>query len=916
MRASIATRANLDLLEENYRRWQENPESVDSGWSAFFEGFELGNLPQRNGAAVAEAATPAGVREGPLQTRVDGLVYAYRTLGHTIARVNPLADKRPENPLLTLRGLGFSEKDLDLRVSSTFFDNRQVTLREMIAALENIYADSIGSEFMYIQNTRIRNWVRHRLESRPAKIETPRAVQIALLHTLLEAESFEVFLHGRYVGQKRFSLQGAESLMVILDTILQKCPGGSVEEICMGMAHRGRLNVLANFLKKSLGVIFTEFSENYVPDLVAGDGDVKYHLGYRTVRKLASGAEVEIRLSANPSHLEAVDPVVEGTARARQRIRGDTEHRRKVLPLLLHGDAAFAGQGIVAETLNMSQLPGYGTGGTVHVVVNNQIGFTTLPEDARSSMYATDIAKMIEVPIFHVNGDDPLAVKFVAETAFDFRQEFGRDVVIDMYCYRKHGHQEVDEPSFTQPDLYAKIDKLPSVTQLYRRELIEAGVLSDDDAASLETEFDLRLEMTLEEVKAIEKEKVGEQARFKESTAVFQPEYTTSSESTAISEKTLKIIVDGLTRVPDDFHVLPKIKRIVLDHQRKVFENGGPYEWHYAEALAFGSLLLEGVPVRLSGQDSSRGTFSTRHSVLYDSKTGTSYVPLMHLAEKQERICIYNSLLSEAAVLGFDYGYSLDYPGMLCLWEAQFGDFANGAQTIIDQFIVSAESKWQRPSGIVLLLPHGYEGQGPEHSSARLERFLQACAEDNIQVCNLTTAAQYFHVLRRQMKRNFIKPLVVMTPKSLLRAEFASSRAPEFTGGRFEEILDSPKVGPANQIKRVIFCSGKVYYDLLNYRAEKKIDNAALIRVEQLYPLAEKKLVDLLKPFPKSAKLVWCQEESQNMGAWSFVEPRLRALLRREIAYAGRNASASPAVGALAIHKREQECLIAEAFSI
>ena len=737
-----------------------------------------------------------------------------------------------------------------------------------------------------------------------------------MLHTLLEAESFEVFLHGRYVGQKRFSLQGAESLMVILDTILQKCPGGSVEEICMGMAHRGRLNVLANFLKKSLGVIFTEFSENYVPDLVAGDGDVKYHLGYRTVRKLASGAEVEIRLSANPSHLEAVDPVVEGTARARQRIRGDTEHRRKVLPLLLHGDAAFAGQGIVAETLNMSQLPGYGTGGTVHVVVNNQIGFTTLPEDARSSMYATDIAKMIEVPIFHVNGDDPLAVKFVAETAFDFRQEFGRDVVIDMYCYRKHGHQEVDEPSFTQPDLYAKIDKLPSVTQLYRRELIEAGVLSDDDAASLETEFDLRLEMTLEEVKAIEKEKVGEQARFKESTAVFQPEYTTSSESTAISEKTLKMIVDGLTRVPDDFHVLPKIKRIVLDHQRKVFENGGPYEWHYAEALAFGSLLLEGVPVRLSGQDSSRGTFSTRHSVLYDSKTGTSYVPLMHLAEKQERICIYNSLLSEAAVLGFDYGYSLDYPGMLCLWEAQFGDFANGAQTIIDQFIVSAESKWQRPSGIVLLLPHGYEGQGPEHSSARLERFLQACAEDNIQVCNLTTAAQYFHVLRRQMKRNFIKPLVVMTPKSLLRAEFASSRAPEFTGGRFEEILDSPKVGPANQIKRVIFCSGKVYYDLLNYRAEKKIDNAALIRVEQLYPLAEKKLVDLLKPFPKSAKLVWCQEESQNMGAWSFVEPRLRALFRREIAYAGRNASASPAVGALAIHKREQECLIAEAFSI
>jgi 2-oxoglutarate dehydrogenase E1 component len=611
-----------------------------------------------------------------------------------------------------------------------------------------------------------------------------------------------------------------------------------------------------------------------------------------------------------------VDPVVEGKARARQRIRGDTEHRRKVLPLLIHGDAAFAGQGMVAETLNMSQLRGYGTGGTVHAVVNNQIGFTTVPEDARSSMYATDVAKMIEAPIFHVNGDDPLAVKLVTDMALDFRQEFGRDVVIDMYCYRRYGHNEGDEPAFTQPDLYAKIDKRPSVTQLYKRELLESGVLSDDDAASLETEFELRLEMTLEEVKSIEKKKANKQAKFKESSAIFQPEYTSSSPSTAISEKTLKTIVDGLTRVPEGFNLQPKIKRIVLDHRRKVFENGGPYEWHYAETLAFGSLLLEGIPVRLSGQDSSRGTFSTRHSVLYDEKTGEPYVPLLHLSEKQERICVYNSLLSEAAVLGFDYGYSLDYPNMLCLWEAQFGDFANGAQTIIDQFIVPAESKWQRPSGIVLLLPHGYEGQGPEHSSARLERFLQACAEDNIQVCNVTTAAQYFHVLRRQMKRNFIKPLILMTPKSLLRADFAASRQEDFTSGRFEEILLSPKAGAASKVKRVILCSGKVYYDLLNYRTAQKIDNAAVIRVEQLYPLAEKKLRAMLKPFPKSAKLIWCQEESQNMGAWTFMEPRLRAMFKREIAYAGRNASASPAVGALVIHKREQAQLVAEAFSI
>jgi 2-oxoglutarate dehydrogenase E1 component len=913
MRTSIGARANLELIEENYRRWQRNPESVDSGWSAFFEGFELGNLPQRDGATVAEAEA----REAALQTRVDGLIYAYCSLGHTIARVDPLAETRPQNPLLGLHEFGFSESDLDLRVSSKFFlDNRHMTLREMVSGLERIYADSIGSEFMHIQDPRVRDWIRKRLETRPHKHSTPAAVQVALLRALLEAESFEIFLHTRYVGQKRFSLQGSESLMVILDTILHKCPESGVEEICMGMAHRGRLNVLANFLRKSLKIIFTEFSENYVPELVAGDGDVKYHLGYHSVRRLASGAEIEIRLSSNPSHLEAVDPVVEGQARARQRIRGDTEHRRNVLPLLVHGDAAFIAQGVVAETLNLSQLPGYSTGGTIHIVVNNQIGFTTLPKDARSSTYSTDIAKMIEAPIFHVNGDDPLAVKFVSDMAFDFRQRFARDVVIDMYCYRRYGHNEGDEPSFTQPDLYAKIEKRPSVTQLYKRELLEAGTLSEEDAISLETEFGLRLEMTRDEVDAIEKRKASEKARFRESTAIFQPEYSSESEPTAISQKMLKTIVDGLTRVPEGFEIQPKIKRIVLDHQRKVFEEGGPYEWHYAEALAFGSLLLEGIPIRLSGQDSSRGTFSTRHSVLYDAKTGKPYVPLMHLAQKQARICIYNSPLSEAAVLGFDYGYSLDYPKMLCLWEAQFGDFSNGAQTIIDQFIVSAESKWQRPSGIVLLLPHSYEGQGPEHSSARLERFLQACAEDNMQVCNLTTAAQYFHVLRRQMKRDFIKPLIIMTPKSLLRASFASSPAEEFIHGRFEEILGSPEVGPNGKVKRIILCSGKVYYDLLNYRTQREIDDAAIIRIEQLYPLAEKKLREMLKPFSKNAKLVWCQEEPENMGAWTFIEPRLRAIFCTEIAYAGREASASPAVGALARHKREQARLVADAFAV
>src|SRR4051812_25135344 len=544
MHPLFATRANLDLLEENYQRWQENPESLDPSWLAFFEGFELGDLQMRNGASAM--AAPVEVGEQPLQTRVDGLVYAYRTLGHTIARIDPLADKRPTNPLLTLRELGFSEKDLDLVVASKFFfDGRKMTLREMIALLETIYADTIGSEFQHIQNPRVRNWVRHRLESRPTKHHLSRGAEIKILRTLLEAETFETFLHTRYVGQKRFSLQGAESLMVILDGVLQRCRHHGVEEICMGMSHRGRLNVLANFLKKSLQVIFTEFSANYIPDLVAGDGDVKYHLGYRTVRKLENGAEVEIRLAANPSHLEAVNPVVEGTARARQRMRGDTETRRKVLPLLIHGDAAFAGQGMVAETLNMSQLHGYGTGGTIHIVVNNQIGFTTLPEDARSSMYATDIAKMIEAPIFHVNGDDPLAVEFVTELALDFRQEFRRDAVIDMYCYRRYGHNEGDEPSFTQPNLYAKIQKRPPVAQLFKQELIDSGKLSAEEAASLEAEFEMRLELVLQEVKSIEAEEATDKARFQGSTAIFQPKYTGECQPTAVSPEMLKQIVDG-----------------------------------------------------------------------------------------------------------------------------------------------------------------------------------------------------------------------------------------------------------------------------------------------------------------------------------------------------------------------------------
>ncbi len=924
MSTALVNGLNADLLDENYARWRSDPASVDATWSAFFEGFELGSVQVdlngashgKNGADGPDRASVAEDADVSWQTRVDGLVYAYRTLGHTQATLDPLAKRRPEQPLLSLAELGFSEGDLSRPASTRFYlDGRRMKLGQMIDSLNTIYAGCIGTEFMHIQNSRVRNWIIQRLETRPADSEVNFDEQREMLRELMKAEGFEHFLHTKYVGQKRFGLEGAESLMVILNTLLQACPALGVEEIDMGMAHRGRLNVLANFLQKSLEVIFAEFSENFIPDLVCGDGDVKYHLGYASMRKISTGEEIEIRLSANPSHLEACDAVVEGVARARQRVRNDSEERRKVIPLLLHGDAAFAGQGMVAEVLNLSQLPGYKTGGTIHVIINNQIGFTTLPADARSSRYATDVAKMIEAPIFHVNGDDPIAVAFVTRLAFEYRQQFRGDVVIDMYCYRRLGHNEGDEPVFTQPSLYAEIGTHPSVATLFRKRLVESGVLTDKDAEALDKEFDARLEAALSHVKRDELDAKTEN-RFRESTAIFQPPYSHDKVDTTISADLLGRVVQGLTTVPEDFHVQPKVKRMLIDRRLQVHKAGGPFDWAYAEALAFGSLLLEKTPVRLSGQDSRRGTFSQRHSVLFDAENQKRYCPLKHLTPDQARFCVYNSLLSEAAVLGFDYGYSLAYPEMLCIWEAQFGDFVNGAQVIIDQFIVSSESKWQRPSGIVLLLPHGYEGQGPEHSSARIERFLQLCAEDNIQVCNPTTPAQYFHLLRRQMKRPFRKPLIIATPKSLLRSENAVSFEADFTAGSFSEIL--PGIAPEDKaaVDRVIFCSGKVYYDLAAYLASTGRKDAAIIRIEQLYPLNTPALVAAVAPYANAKKFVWCQEESQNMGAWSHIVPTLNSLFAPVVLYAGRNASSSPAVGSLAVHKREQKLIVEDAFNL
>ena len=919
MNASYLNDWNADLLDEYYQRWKQDPASVDSSWSAFFEGFELGSSGGHNGEAGIRPKNEVDrVESDRFQDRVDGLIYNYRMVGHTQAQIDPLGQSRPESPALTLSSLGLNEVPLNTVVSSRYFQrSRRMSLGSLIDTLRAIYCGPIGVEFMHIQNETVRDWVRERMEERIRLPQPDSTAQKRLLRCLMEAETFEQFVHTKFIGQKRFSLQGAESLMVVLETILAGCPGFGVSEIVMGMAHRGRLTVLANFLRKSYDVIFKEFSENYIPDLVAGDGDVKYHLGYESVRKLESGAEVEIRLAANPSHLEIVDPVVEGKARARQRILEDTEKREKVLPLLIHGDAAFAGQGVVAEVLNLSKLPGYRTGGTLHVIVNNQIGFTTLPADARSTMYCTDVAKMIEAPIFHVNGDDPIAVEFVAKLALEFRQKFSADIVVDMYCYRRYGHNETDEPSFTQPRLYKKIHAHPAVTKLFKDRMLESGVLTEQESQTLEGEFKGQLEIALGHVRTSEVTSKKEFERgFEESTAVFQPPYSHSEPDTKVSKELVDLVVNRITRVPDGLVLQPQVKKLFLDRRRNQHQGGGPYDWSFAEALAFGTLLVEGTPVRLSGQDSRRGTFSQRHCVLYDTTTGKRYTPLANLKEGQARFCVYNSMLSEAAVLGFDYGYSLDFPDMLCLWEAQFGDFANGAQVIIDQFIVSSESKWQRPSGIVLLLPHGYEGQGPEHSSARLERFLQLCAEDNIQVCNLTTPAQYFHVLRRQVRRDFRKPLIIMTPKSLLRNERATSWLEDFTESSFQPVIGPTQNGDAKEIDRIIFCSGKVYFDLAAYVESNRIQNAALVRVEQLYPLDLEGLANMLGDVAHAKTWVWCQEEPRNMGAWSYIEPLLARVAGHEIEYSGRPAAASPAVGSKAWHDQQQKELVHLAFTV
>ncbi len=896
---------NAAAVEEIYQRYETDPGSVDPAWSALFDGEPA---PGPNGRLDRRTAEK--------HARVLRLVHAYRARGHRIAQTDPLGGHADSYfPELDPGHYGLGHDDLDQSFLAGDLPGGPVQpLRDILALLRETYCGKVGVEFTHIQDPGRKLWVQRRIEETRNRSLFAKQDRLRILERLAESELFERFLHTKFLGQKRFSLEGAESLIPLLDTLVEEAPGHGVREFVIGMAHRGRLNVLSNVLCKSLESIFGEFEDIENVAAPFGSGDVKYHKGYSIDRKTRSGQRVHLSLTGNPSHLEAVNPVVEGRARAKQMGSGD-RRGRTVVPLLIHGDAAFAGQGIVAETLNLSRLKGYSTGGTIHVVVNNQIGFTASPAETRSTLYCTDVAKMLQAPIFHVNGDDPEAVVHVVLLAFEYRQRFSEDVVIELVCYRRHGHNEGDEPSFTQPLLYEKIRDTTSVRHHYQASLIEAQVITREDAERMEARENEQLQHALETIKTRPPgpdepyEPGGPWTGFSRTTPIEPCE-------TAVSIERLQQLGERLAELPSGFEVHRKLEAF-LEKRRKAIAEGADIDWAFAEALAFGSLLLEGFGVRLSGQDSSRGTFSHRHAVLVDQGSATEYAPLAHLSNSQGRFEVYDSPLSEAAVLGFEYGYTLTDPMTLVLWEAQFGDFSNGAQVIIDQFVASAAVKWGRISGLVMLLPHGYEGQGPEHSSARIERYLQLCAEDNMQVVNCTTPAQYFHVLRRQMRRNFRAPLIVFTPKSLLRSPRAVSKPEDLANGRFQPVLgDAQAERRAARIRRALLCSGKVYYELLEEREKRQADDVAILRVEQLYPWPGEELATALAPYAGLEHAVWVQEEPRNMGGWSFVREQIDESPVAGVAlrYAGRPAYAAPAGGSMRVHRKRQGELIAQAF--
>jgi 2-oxoglutarate dehydrogenase E1 component len=943
LHTSFLQGANATYLAELHARYQENPAALDPEWRAFFASLDDNrddvlaeargpSWAPSNGAALAPAVPLGSVTE---QQALDAardtlaarmLIRNYRTRGHLAAKLDPLElVTRREHPELKPKTYGFTRADYDRPIYiGGAFGLEFATLREILGILKHTYAGHIGVEYMHISDPEQRSWLQERIEGRD--VEFTAKGKTAILKKLIEAETFERFLDVKYTGTKRFGLDGGESMVPALEQIIKRGGQLGLNEIVIGMPHRGRLNVLANVMAKPYRAIFNEFKGGSAhPDEVEGSGDVKYHLGASSDREFDQN-RVHLSLTANPSHLEIVDPVVLGKVRAKQDQRKDNE-RKEVLPLILHGDAAFAGQGVVAECLGLSGLRGHRTGGSLHFIVNNQIGFTTAPRFSRSSPYPSDLAKMIDAPIFHVNGDDPEAVVHVAKIAIEYRQRFGKPVVIDMFCYRRHGHNEADEPAFTQPLMYARIRGHPSVVEVYSGRLVEEGLLTRTEVDRLQADFRANLEEELAASDAYRPNRAdwldGKWS------GIGHAEEGARRGVTGVDLARLQEIGRKITSFPKSFTPHKTITRIMAA-RRKMIDEGQGIDWATAEALAFGTLLAEGYRVRLSGQDSERGTFSHRHAVLMDQENEKKYTPLKHISKEQAPFEVINSMLSEEAVLGFEYGYSLAEPNALVVWEAQFGDFANGAQVIIDQFISSGERKWLRMSGLVLLLPHGYEGQGPEHSSARLERYLQLCAEDNWQIANCTTPANYFHILRRQLHRQFRKPLVLMTPKSLLRHKrVVSTLAQLGPDSSFHRLLwddaqflpdQAIKLVPDDKIRRVVLCSGKVYYDLYDERERRGLDDVYLLRVEQLYPFPARALIQELGRF-KDAEMVWCQEEPKNMGAWSFIEPNLSWVLEHIDAkhkrprYAGRPSSAATATGLMSKHVRELKAFLDEALA-
>jgi 2-oxoglutarate dehydrogenase E1 component len=933
---------NAGYVEELHALYCRSPQAVDAKWRDFFDARAQGRSTDRGGngnghaaqalapvieidskrngianGAVAYAAVPtAGPSESVLETagqqgRVFQLINAYRVRGHLFAHLDPLGQPPPAAPELDLATFGLKASDLDDVFPNVGIEGlpERSTLRQIIAHLSETYCGSIGVEFTHIEEPEQRTWLQDAMESTRNRASLSEAEVMRVLTKLTDAEIFEQFIHKNYVGAKRFSLEGAESMIPLLELLIDESGKHGVEEIVFGMAHRGRLNVLVNIMGKNPREVFAAFDDKH-PDRFLGAGDVKYHLGYSSDRVASSGQAVHLSLTFNPSHLEWVNPVVEGRVRAKQ----DKGKRRRVMPLLIHGDAAFMGQGVVPETLNLAGLEGYTTGGTVHVVVNNQIGFTTLPEDARSTRYCTDITRMMKVPVFHVNGEDPEAVIQVTRLAIEFRQRYAKDVVIDMYCYRRYGHNEGDEPRFTQPVMYSLIDQKPTVREAYVKRLIEHRRLGPEQAESIALQRKAVLDTALEEARSGDYHQPPNAMQGVWTPYIGGPDAMVPEVPTGVKRELLLEALEKMTTIPSGFHANPKALKIIEQRRERALANQ-PLDWGTAEHLAFATILLAGKNVRLSGQDARRGTFSHRHAVLFDVQSGARYTPLANLGESSGRFEVWDSPLSESGVLGFEYGYSLDSPGGLVAWEAQFGDFLNSAQVIVDQFIVSAEDKWLRLSGLVLLLPHGYEGQGPEHSSARVERFMQMAAEDNIQVCNCTTPAQFFHLLRRQVFRPWRKPLVVFTPKSLLRHPEATSKLDELEHGEFQRVIPSRNTKP-EEVKKILLCSGKVYFDLADARKKRGRSDVAIIRLEQLYPLNDA-LSKALAPYKAGTPVVWVQEEPRNMGAWYFINARLREHIgdKFPLSFVSRAESASPATGSKASHDLEQKMLIEAAFS-